>query len=118
MWVLSIIGRFFFGLSSRVYLYGFLALLCGSLLLGAYAKGRLDCGARVNTAKLTAQIAALKAANESLRRDAEAALKDAAESAKLEAYIHELEDSIIDGDCFTDAESDRLRKLWSFGGGK
>jgi len=116
MW--SILFGLASGLSARFWLYGMVSILALSIVGGAYFKGRLDCGANVKVAKYQAQIAALQAANKSLRKDAAQALRDAEEVDALERYINELEDTLIDGDCFTAAESDRLRKLWSYGGGK
>lgn len=101
------------GFSLRFWLYVAASFGFAFLVAGAYVKGRMDCSNAVEIAQLEADIAALKAANASLQRDAEQARVDADTLADLEGIINETLAHIADGDCFSADESDRLRKLWT-----
>lgn len=100
-------------LSNRLMLYaaGFMAIAL--VASGIYLKGRMDCGNAVRVAELEAQLVAAKRSMEILRRDKEAADIDNERLAELEKRYYEMEDALIDGECFTDAESERLRGLWN-----
>jgi hypothetical protein len=79
---------------------------------GAYIKGRVDCASKYNNANLRTKIAALEAANRSLKIDTEKALADAKDLTEEIKKAEEIEAQISDGDCFTDADAERVRQLW------
>lgn len=106
-------------LSSRVWTY-----IAGSLVILAlagmiYFKGRQDCYAKYRYAELQVKLAAAENALKLLREDAKQGRIDQKYLSDLEKSYEKLEDTIIDGDCFTQDESDRVLEwfpasLWNY----
>lgn len=107
-WFLGLLGL------SRIK---FLLIAGGALALvasygGVYLKGRMDCNAAHQLAELRQANKLLRESLKVLKEDSEQAQQNSERDAELQEKIDETLKAIGDGNCFTPAESERLRKLW------
>lgn len=89
-----------------------LVSLLGSASVGAYGMHRWDNAShyRAEAKALNMKIKTIQLAQQ---KDAKAALEANQRADKLQEVIDEVTETIGDGSCFSQSESDSLRKLWN-----